>query len=173
LLVETGYTAMTMQEIARCSGASLPAIYRRWPSKAELVQHVVRSGFERRGIDPDGDFFEELARYVEGVVTVLCDEVTAAALPGLLVDLHGDRAMRERYYGIFRDDRAPFNDLVTRAVAEGIVPADTTADQINLVIVGMALGWALNRPGEAAAHLQQLIFDFVCRVIRPTSDTTA
>jgi AcrR family transcriptional regulator len=166
-LVESGYANTTMQEIARWSGTSLPAIYRRWPSKAELVQHAVLLGAERRPIDPDGDFFEELARYIEGVVAVLCDEVTVAALPGLLMDLHGDAGLRERYYGVFSSQLAPFGKLVVNAIDSGVVPNDMTAERLNLVIAGTALGWSLNNPGEPAFDLVHLIFDFVCRAVRP------
>jgi AcrR family transcriptional regulator len=167
VLVESGYANTTMQEIARRSGASLPAIYRRWPSKAELVQHAVLVRTERRPIDPDGDFFDELRHYIEGVVGVLCDDVTVAALPGLWMDLHGDSALRDRYYRAFISELAPFVQLVANASVAGLVPDDMTAGHFNLVIVGCALGWALNSPGVPTIHLEQLIFDFVRRAIRP------
>jgi AcrR family transcriptional regulator len=167
LLVESGYANTTMQEIARRSGASLPAIYRRWPSKADLVQHAVLLGTERRPIDPDGDFFEELERYIDGVLAVLCDEVTVAALPGLLMDLRGDAGLRERYYAVFSAQLAPFGRLVAAAIERGIVPGDLSADRLNLVISGTALGWALNSSGVPGFDLKQQILDFVCRAIRP------
>src|SRR2546423_13164192 len=41
LLVEQGYQATSIQAVARRAGVSAPAIYRRWSSKAELVEAVV------------------------------------------------------------------------------------------------------------------------------------
>jgi AcrR family transcriptional regulator len=166
LLVESGYANTTMQEIARRSGASLPAIYRRWPSKAELVQHAVLLGTERRPIDPDGNFFEELDRYIDGVLAVLCDEVTVAALPGLLMDLRGDAGLRERYYEVFSAQMTPFAKLVGAAMERGIVPAGLGPERLSLVISGTALGWALNSAGAPGCELKHLISDIVCRAIR-------
>jgi AcrR family transcriptional regulator len=172
-LVESGYANTTMQEIARRSGASLPAIYRRWPSKAELVQHAVLVRTERRPIDPDGDFFDEVRHYIAGVVGVLCDDATIAALPGLLLDLHSDPALRERYYNAFVPELAPFVQLVANAGVAGLVRDEMTAGHLNLVIVGCALAWALNSPGVPAIYLEQLIFDFVRRAIRPEREPTS
>ena len=41
LLVELGYSRTTVQRIAERAGVSLTAIYRRWPSKLELVTDAV------------------------------------------------------------------------------------------------------------------------------------
>ena len=41
LLVEDGYQATTIQAVARRAGVSAPSIYRRWSSKAELVEAAV------------------------------------------------------------------------------------------------------------------------------------
>src|SRR5580698_10488232 len=41
LLVEDGYQATTIQAIARRAGVSAPSVYRRWSSKAELIEEAV------------------------------------------------------------------------------------------------------------------------------------
>ncbi|MEJ2871072.1 TetR/AcrR family transcriptional regulator [Actinomycetospora sp. OC33-EN08] len=41
VLSEHGYERMTMDQVARRAGAGKATLYRRWPSKAELVAHAV------------------------------------------------------------------------------------------------------------------------------------
>ena len=41
LLVEHGYQGITMQGVARIAGVHVPAIYRRWRTKFELVEAAV------------------------------------------------------------------------------------------------------------------------------------
>ena len=36
-LCEVGYTALTIEAVAKRAGTSKPVIYRRWPSRAHLV----------------------------------------------------------------------------------------------------------------------------------------
>jgi len=41
VLAETGYERMTMDQVAARAGAGKATLYRRWPSKADLVVHAV------------------------------------------------------------------------------------------------------------------------------------
>ncbi|GAA3541120.1 TetR/AcrR family transcriptional regulator [Kribbella ginsengisoli] len=40
-LIETGYAALTIDAVAHRAGTSRPVIYRRWPTKADLVRAAV------------------------------------------------------------------------------------------------------------------------------------
>src|SRR4051812_50123118 len=51
LLVEDGYQATSIQAIARRAGVSAPSIYRRWSSKAELIE---AAGFPSGPVEPAG-----------------------------------------------------------------------------------------------------------------------
>lgn len=46
VLAEHGYERMTMDQVAKRAGAGKATLYRRWPSKADLVAHAV-SQFDR------------------------------------------------------------------------------------------------------------------------------
>src|SRR3954467_1668973 len=55
LLVEDGYQATSIQAIARRAGVSAPSIYRRWSSKAELIEAAVFPSDLVEPTDVDGD----------------------------------------------------------------------------------------------------------------------
>src|SRR3954452_8047304 len=71
LLVEEGYQATTIQAIARRAGVSAPSIYRRWSSKAEVVEAAV---FPSDLVEPTGgadDVRVELADYCHRILSYL------------------------------------------------------------------------------------------------------
>lgn len=72
LLGEVGYERTTVRAIARRAGAGLATIYRRWPTREELVVDAVASlpvlpGPPAPGVDP----VEHLVAVVSGLVELL------------------------------------------------------------------------------------------------------
>ncbi len=51
-LVDKGYGALTFESVARRAGTSRPVLYRRWPTKADLVRAAMLTRFNRDLIDP-------------------------------------------------------------------------------------------------------------------------
>jgi AcrR family transcriptional regulator len=167
LLVEVGYANATMQEIAARAKVGLPTIYRRWPSKAELIEYAVLTSSQRREVDPDGDFFVELRAFVRGVIRVLCDPVTRAALPGLFQDIQGDPVVRSRYNAAFVPSMEHFGQLVAKARSNGLVAEDVSTREITLIVVGAAMASTLNPDGASKAALEKTVFKLVSRAIAP------
>src|ERR1700759_2294933 len=96
LLVEDGYQATTIQAIARRAGGSAPSVYRRWSSKAELIEEAV---FPTGLLAPEartGDVITDLQPYCLQILTYLADPAIRAAIPGLLVEYQNDQAMWQR-----------------------------------------------------------------------------
>jgi AcrR family transcriptional regulator len=53
LLQEHGYERLTVEAVATAACASKATIYRRWPTKAELVLAAFAEGTRQVAIDPD------------------------------------------------------------------------------------------------------------------------
>jgi AcrR family transcriptional regulator len=70
LLLEEGFTSMSIEAVATRAGVGKATIYRRWPSKAELVVEAVASMKEQELVDSDSGSVREdlleLARQVFG-----------------------------------------------------------------------------------------------------------
>jgi AcrR family transcriptional regulator len=84
LLGERGFDGFTVQDIAERAGAGLGAIYRRWPTKLDVVVAAVRLLSERAPeIAPTGDVEADLTRALISRVSEL-GGCLGAVLPGLV-----------------------------------------------------------------------------------------
>lgn len=133
LLVQRGYSATTIEEIAATAGVSRPAIYRRWTSKAHLVHEAAFPDLGQES--PAGEFDAEIARLCHGAVRMYGDPVVREAIPGLLADLRSDRRLRrvlsDRLEAAARQQLAGrLDDAVADGVARSAVSADTVMDAI-------------------------------------------
>jgi AcrR family transcriptional regulator len=137
LLVEMGYTGITVDGIARRAGVSRPAIYRRWPSKALLVHEAVFPG-DALVRPPPASFAEEIARHVRGTIEAFASAPARAALPGLIMEMRNDPALRQLLSArLEQEARRHFvDDVVAPAVDAGLVRADLDADTVFDAITG-------------------------------------
>jgi len=158
LLVEEGYQATSIQAIARLAGVSAPSIYRRWSSKAELVEEAVFPTGQLVEPSLTGDIGSDLETYCRGIVEHLADPAVRAAIPGLLTEYQTDPELFQRLVQrslipmraafadfVERTGRQPVADvqalfdvmigaLFVRAISTGAADADAFARQVARVI---------------------------------------
>jgi len=144
LLGESGYSALSVDAIARRAGTSKPAIYRRWPSKAHLVHEAAFPIGAATELPDTGSLASDIREMLRRSVAVLSTPAARAALPGLLAEMADDStlhaALLER-----------FGDVLTRGIGErlgaasarGEVRAEVTATDLTELVAGMALFGAL------------------------------
>src|SRR5947207_4555339 len=84
LLVEDGYQATGIQAIARRAGVSAPSIYRRWSSKAELIEAAVFPSDLVEPVSDGADLGDDIADYCRRILGYLAQPAVRAAVPGLL-----------------------------------------------------------------------------------------
>ncbi|MCZ4079867.1 TetR/AcrR family transcriptional regulator [Rhodococcus sp. H36-A4] len=102
LLTEKGYSGTTIDAIAALAGVGRPAIYRRWPSKAHIVNEAVYPVLDTDlGADIDstlgvtGTMVAQVHALVQGAVALFASPATRAAVPGLMSEVRTDGALRE------------------------------------------------------------------------------
>ena len=83
LLIEHGYHGMSLQGVARQAGVHMPAIYRRWRTKADLIISVVFPD-ELEPLELPGDLRGDVRVFVESSLREFADPATRAATPGLM-----------------------------------------------------------------------------------------
>jgi AcrR family transcriptional regulator len=111
LLEEVGYARLSIAAVAARAGTHKPAIYRRWPSKAQLVHEAAFPDDGTAFIPDTGDLRDDLTSMVRGAVELFARPVVRAAVPGLLAefatdpDLHGRLLERvsDQVWGAMRD----------------------------------------------------------------------
>jgi AcrR family transcriptional regulator len=163
LLVEDGYQATTIQAIARRAGVSAPSVYRRWSSKAELIEEAV---FPSGLLAPEarsGDVITDLQPYCLQILTYLADPPIRAAIPGLLVEYQNDPEMwRHSMERSFFPMRTSFDAYLEKSGRRGVVSTDALFD----VMVGALFTRALNYGAEDAAEFARAVAQVVTAALQ-------
>ena len=119
-LSENGYAAVTMETIARRSGTGKAALYRRWPSRAELIIDTMQATMPAMSTLPDtGSLRDDILTLLDALVAEL-HGILGDALRGLRAEAILDPSLSRRisdYTGDFASGR--LRQLVGRAVARG------------------------------------------------------
>lgn len=90
LILETGYSALSLSAIAARAGTTTAAIYRRWSGKAQLVHEAVLSADEIPPPEGAGDVRSGIRGLVETVREMFDNPEVRLALPGLIADTVAD-----------------------------------------------------------------------------------
>jgi AcrR family transcriptional regulator len=84
-LLARGYEALSMEAIASRAGTTKAAIYRRWPSKADLVADVFTARAEAKAVAPDtGTLRGDLLAHAVTVITALTSEPVGPAVLNMI-----------------------------------------------------------------------------------------
>jgi AcrR family transcriptional regulator len=121
-LGRVGYAALRFDDIARQSGVNKTTIYRRWPTKSELVDAAFRSVKRVQELPDTGSLREDL-------ITSALEMITMCGSPermGIIRMLHAEQQNPEvmAIRGKLRDEsRARRHLMIDRAIARGELPA--------------------------------------------------
>jgi AcrR family transcriptional regulator len=148
LVVEVGYSNLSLAAVAERAGTTKTALYRRWPSKAELVHEAVLSVPPSAVTAPPGDVAGDLRAMMAGAREALTSPVVRAALPGLIADMATNAELTaralERFQGLFDVMRG----WVAASVARGDARADVDPDRLVELIGGATLLGMFLRPDD-------------------------
>ena len=123
-LQEGGYAALTYDAVAARAGTSKPVLYRRWPTKADLVVAAMQHAglFARRELPDTGSLREDVLTSLRNFNDSRAGFITAISV--YMANIAGDTglspaALRERLLG---DRASGATVLLERAVRRGEVP---------------------------------------------------
>lgn len=125
-----GYAALRVEDVAERAGVNKTSIYRRWPTKDELVIDALRHGYEQQAFIPDtGDLREDMLQYIKHMIKHVKDPIPR----GAMVTLHNcsDPAIMpiaHELLGRARDTRVR---IVKRGIERGELPATADAEIIS------------------------------------------
>ncbi|HKV20024.1 MAG TPA: TetR/AcrR family transcriptional regulator [Mycobacterium sp.] len=139
LLVEIGYSNLTMAAVAERAGTTKTALYRRWSSKAELVHEAAFPAAPTAIETPPGDFRADVRAMIAATRDVFTSPVVRAALPGLLADMTADAELNARVMGRFTEVFAAVRARLAEALARGDAHADIDPERLIEVIGGATM----------------------------------
>ena len=134
VLAETGFERMTIDEVAARARAGKATLYRRWPSKSELVIDAVacmkRGAYDLSSLPDTGTLRGDLLAMIkepsiadaERKMQVMAGIVSMLSKSPELADVAEEALVAPR--------RAANRVLIERAIARGEVPADVDIDLI-------------------------------------------
>lgn len=129
-LARVGYNALRVEDVAVLAKVNKTTVYRRWPTKSELIADAIRSvsGFDEPLPDTGtirGDLIELTRRSL-----AFARKAEGRAVARLIV-AEGGTPEVDALARLLRDQKRAKNaEVITRAVARGELPQDTPADLV-------------------------------------------
>jgi len=136
LLQEHGYDRLTLDAVATTAHASKATLYRRWPTKAELVMAAFVEGTRQVAVDPDtGTLRGDLLHLGESI----CAHVNAHAgtIRAVAVETSRSVELEAMMQEQFLDQRkALMSHVLARAVDRGEIDASAITEDLWDVLPG-------------------------------------
>ncbi|MGA8545103.1 MAG: TetR/AcrR family transcriptional regulator [Mycobacterium sp.] len=130
LLQEHGYDRLTVDAVAAKARASKATVYRRWPSKAELVLAAFMEGIRQVAVPPDtGALRDDLLRLGE----VICEQGRqhAGTIRAVLVEVARNPALNEVMQQQFVEERkALMLHILKQAADRGEIDQAAISDEL-------------------------------------------
>ncbi len=137
-----GWNALTMEGVAAGAHTGKAALYRRWPSKADLVADALRTGLPRIGDIPDcGSVREDLHLLCVRTRDVMHSRA-GQALRSVLHEcdhMHADQFHGVIWSGLHEPAQRLIRELVGRGIDRGDVRPDATGPFVVDVIPAMLM----------------------------------
>ncbi len=148
LLQEHGYDRLTVDAVAAQARASKATVYRRWPSKAELVLAAFIEGIRQVAVPPNtGTLRNDLLQLGE----LICQQAHqhASTIRAVLVEVSRNPALNDVMQCQFLDQRkALIHDVLRQAVDRGEIDAAAINDELWDLLPGYLIFRSIiqNRP---------------------------
>ena len=135
LLVEVGFSALTVEGVATRAGVGKATIYRRWPSKLPLVVEAFGQlpGFE--AVDT-GSLADDLKKMLRGYLQVFNQTALATVLPSLAGERSHNPELADLFQPVSRERRKPLVDCFARAVERGELSPGLDIERAADLVVG-------------------------------------
>jgi len=165
LLQQHGYERLTVDAVAATAKASKATVYRRWPSKGELVLAAFIEGCRQRAVHPNtGSLRGDLLALGEAITAHATEH--SATVRAVMVEVSRDPALSEAMQHQFLDQRkALIASVLQQAVDRGEIQAAAISEELWDLLPGYLIFRSVmpNRPPTA-----KTVQAFVDNVIIPS-----
>ena len=148
LLQEHGYDRLTLDAVAAGARASKATVYRRWPSKAELVLAAFIEGCRQIAVHPDTGTLRGDLLQLGHVISQQSHE-QAGIIRAVLVEISRHPALHDAMQSEFLDQRkALLHEVLRDAVLRGEIDAAAISDELWDLLPGYLIFRSImpNRP---------------------------
>ncbi len=167
MLEEVGYQALTIEGVAARSGVAKTSIYRRWPSKAEMVfDLMLHSSDELPPVEDRGSLAGDIDVLAGRFVALVAGPLGRRIFPGLIGDAAGDPALMERLRDtIVLDGRKQIAQVLEHSVRRGELADTEAVADLQAVLIGAVLMFVLFDPEMDEGLMRNKIADLAMAVL--------
>ena len=166
LLAEAGFNATTIQAVSRRANVRPASIYRRWPSRIEMIEEAIFPGLDAVSLEPTGDLRRDIASFVAAYRATFSTPVALAAVPALVSEYHAATADRSRAERAWRTARPQFNAIL-EAASEDEVDRTLDPDDVFDMLVGAILYKIYAASLGNRMEAPDRTIDLILRLLRP------
>jgi AcrR family transcriptional regulator len=160
LLQQNGYDRLTLDAVATTAQASKATVYRRWPTKAELVLAAFIEGIRHTAVPPDtGTLRDDLLALGETILEQTHRH--SGTLRAVLVEISNNPALSDAMQHEFIDQRkALLQYVLQQAVNRGEIDEAAISDELWDLLPGYLIFRSIvqNRP-PSETTVQALVDD--------------
>ena len=140
LFAEGGFDGMSVDAVAARAGVGKAAIYRRWPTKEDMVLAAIADAFDEP-VEPDtGTVRGDLLRCAEDLHGLMTGEVTGGVFPPMSAELaRGSRLGHAYARHVVGPRRELFAVALRRGVERGELPVGVDVELAVDLLVGTLL----------------------------------
>jgi AcrR family transcriptional regulator len=168
VFLEAGYGAASLAEIARRAGVGTPAIYRRWPTKADMAMDIVEHVSEPEPIPDTGSIRDDLIAFMTLRLRTWSTPLFRKLLIPVLMEGNREGSLASDLGARFLDYRKALEARIGRSIEAGGLRAGTNPTRLVDLLMGtitMPLLFFQAPPAvdEAAAIVDQVLLGFGVR----------
>lgn len=142
-LSRCGYAALRMEDVARAAGVNKTTVYRRWPTKLELVRATLRSLNEPSTETPDlGSIRADLRGMIDAFVARMANSERRCIVRMLSAEMDQPE-VQELVRALREEQLMPWQAVISRSIDRGELPAGTDARLLVDVVLGTVMGGVL------------------------------
>jgi AcrR family transcriptional regulator len=121
LLEEIGYTRLTIPLVAARAGSTPPAVYRRFPTKIDLVYEAVFPTLATLELPLAGDLESGVRALVRASIDLFSRRAVHSAISGLMAEMPSEQGLSARLLGRLQDNTyVRLQQFLDNAAAEGL-----------------------------------------------------
>jgi AcrR family transcriptional regulator len=141
LLIEEGYSGVTIEGVAARAGVAKTTIYRRWPSKVEMVVEAIGATAEKVPVPKAGTARAGLAKTLAHTISTMSGDPSAGRiLMGLAAETCRNEELAEAVRrGVVEKRRRAVFALLERGIAQGEIRPDIDLDLVADMLGGPVL----------------------------------
>jgi AcrR family transcriptional regulator len=137
LFAERGFQAATIEAIAARAGVGRNTIYRRWPTKEELIVDAIYELSADLDEQEGDDTYSLLLDWIRDFARVFADPLFGRLVPAVLGELQQNPAFARAYVErVVRPRREAIVGLLREAVERGDLRRDANIEQVADLLVG-------------------------------------